>query len=1417
MPSSSSFTRMMDPLVTLESLPGISQGDIAALRQIDIFSVSDLLHFKPVHYAQILKAYSQGLINHHIERAAYLKDEFAAVEVAAVGYLPPNSLRELSARSAQILESFFGIVSINELAEFGLYHAAQRYLTQPEQGFDEAPSAPDELMPGMIGSTHSSVRFSSYVKGQRYQLQGLRIDAQTTDNSFAGLLMSDSVSALMEQKPPLSFYLGYIVHLKQYWRNMGTHLGEVIHSLALAPGESRNIAVIDWYRKQSSSRGETTRIDEQLSNSMTHTRALDEVTQATALEHQRGQTNSEASTSSVGTGLSAGVGGGRSDGGNASGTLPLKELTGIPMDLDLSAASILSSAGGAGGSAVFSHVAQEGVVQTETNSTRQLVSELQQNITDRSVQNASSMRSIRSSVVVTDEQQESEQITTRNVTNYNHMHALTVQYFEVLQKYQVEIDTLDYTPIMYLPYRPITFDFEFIRAHWRVLQALVKQDSARLYQRFASIIERPDYSTEVIDISSDLSVTAITAHIVTLEDSHWALIYRNSSSVEHRVTGLGPKISRDVDFSGRDRIRLDDLVSLEVTAVLPPVAGSPDLSHIQFIKAELDMTIVDEGANETKVSLSVPYTLLARDSKVLFSDLKSEVISALEQQASIVPLDYIKEIELFFNRQRYAATRLLIFSTEREQLSAVLESLHIQSALHPPLPLMELASATPVGFTENFIILKLHQSEQQAAEQSLVLSEAVSTVHGKDQQASFNRPLSGRLKVRKQGECCQIEIELMSSAERSSDDIIAEITLQLHGQGPSYQGSGFIREPSPDGELSISLHKVSLDWQDTKFELYSEFLNQGKVTHYDLEGVISPAVAEPHPLRSSIDCYLRTLRSSFVDLIGQQRVTDTIYLPSAGVFGEAILGRANSAEKIDASRYFNWQDSLIPHTASEIAAIQAGSRDSGISDMNATVTDGNLSIMPPTPLPNSQTAAATLAALGTPGLFRDASGSALLSSTLSTLAEVALQTAQHAGTLAGDARSDALNSAVSLGQQVSDVLASVNSKPSGPIANPSNVTEAGAGINQGLGINNSNQNAFNGENSSQNNNHNQNDNAANNETNVATGASAGANAGAGSSSGGGSGGSGGSSGGSGHGGTQTEIVNVTLRGFVPSQLWALSNAFDINEMSVTSVASTLVDMKDFITTLISEGWDKAVAKSELGNTECADLLRAIFRFEGDDREFSEGDAQGIGSMFELSVQVKLNRATGEIRQVTEQNKAFGTPGLYTQLDSTGNVGDVWWAEGKETDATVFDKTDVNLGDKSLLELGANGRILTLAVLGARPYAPYDGASFGEMKSTIKLGDYVDFELPLKDVFTAVVDRIGLGSVHALFEVSFNWEHGQLKVSVAAEHQYFPCYEVIVDYAGESTSVYTFDARQHGQGPSSLSRSKQSQEGKVTRL
>jgi len=54
--------------------------------------------------------------------------------------------------------------------------------------------------------------------------------------------------------------------------------------------------------------------------------------------------------------------------------------------------------------------------------------------------------------------------------------------------------------------------------------------------------------------------------------------------------------------------------------------------------------------------------------------------------------------------------------------------------------------------------------------------------------------------------------------------------------------------------------------------------------------------------------------------------TEVVPLPSGGVFAEAVLGRFNSAEKVDLKRFWNWQDSPIQITAPEIAPVAAGSR-----------------------------------------------------------------------------------------------------------------------------------------------------------------------------------------------------------------------------------------------------------------------------------------------------------------------------------------------------------------------------------------------------------------------------------------------------------------------------------------------------------
>ncbi|MBK8723759.1 MAG: hypothetical protein IPL95_16340 [Saprospiraceae bacterium] len=149
-------------------------------------------------------------------------------------------------------------------------------------------------------------------------------------------------------------YLGYIVGFKQSWINMGTHLGEIINSLALAPGESRNVLFVEWRRKLNS-RSEDTTANEQLTNSLTHNRALDEVTRITAKEHQSGLTSTANNTVSTASSDSKGF-----NIGNAMSLVAdLTGVVGFPLTVGSQSAANYNS----GSSSVLSNNTQIGTIQ----------------------------------------------------------------------------------------------------------------------------------------------------------------------------------------------------------------------------------------------------------------------------------------------------------------------------------------------------------------------------------------------------------------------------------------------------------------------------------------------------------------------------------------------------------------------------------------------------------------------------------------------------------------------------------------------------------------------------------------------------------------------------------------------------------------------------------------------------------------------------------------------------------------------------------------------------------------------------------------------------------------------------------------------------------------------------------------------
>jgi hypothetical protein len=199
-------------------------------------------------------------------------------------------------------------------------------------------------------------------------------------------------------------------------------------------------------------RKESTDAAEQLSNAVVHNRALDEVARGVAQEHQWGRTTALAATGVAGVGAGVvcccrGCRGRRrrtatgiSVGGLAGAIIGgvLSSETGgwgaIPGLLggSIAGGAAFGMAGAAAGALIGGPAGGIGFLFSDSRGDRSIVSDDRQNIMDMTVQKSSFSRSLRSTIMLDDFQQEKTNAKTFNVTNYNHSHALNLTYFEIL-------------------------------------------------------------------------------------------------------------------------------------------------------------------------------------------------------------------------------------------------------------------------------------------------------------------------------------------------------------------------------------------------------------------------------------------------------------------------------------------------------------------------------------------------------------------------------------------------------------------------------------------------------------------------------------------------------------------------------------------------------------------------------------------------------------------------------------------------------------------------------------------------------------------------------------------------------------------------------------------------------------------------
>lgn len=269
---------------------------------------------------------------------------------------------------------------------------------------------------------------------------------------------------------------GHLLHFKQTWKADGYSLGDLLYSLPLAPCQKKQIAIVDWQRREKNEREERQRAGDEMEAQLSRDRDINEITRAALSEEM------EAGSSSRVGSVAGGIG----------GVFP---------------GGIFGVSGG------YSTSSSE----AWQDSARSLAASSLQQLSDKTKQSASSLRSQRSTVVQTTGQKEDVEVTTEVIANHNHCHAMTVEYFEVLRHFCVEQRLAEVQECLFVPLLMSRFDFAKAQ-RWRdTLNRFLRKD--KLKKAFPAInrildnyrgsdLPKGRYSEEIIQFwTGDLRVS----------------------------------------------------------------------------------------------------------------------------------------------------------------------------------------------------------------------------------------------------------------------------------------------------------------------------------------------------------------------------------------------------------------------------------------------------------------------------------------------------------------------------------------------------------------------------------------------------------------------------------------------------------------------------------------------------------------------------------------------------------------------------------------------------------------------------------------------------------------------------------------------------------------------------------------------
>ncbi len=856
----------------LMHLQGVSATAEAALAEAGMHTVLDLAASALFGVArQVLEA-AQGvgpLGGLAALPADLLDDQARTASAAAVERMGLAVLRTLEAGLAARLEQALPAPTVRDLALWPPARAARR-LMQIAYGVEdvaEDPQAPSELQPRMGRQPVERVLY------QHLLFEGLLPDASAPlpapDDRLQALDaggvewpldLSDALLGQGFQRPGF----GARVTLAQSWTGVGLALGHLLHSVALAPGEATRVAVVDWSRRVATGSREDIAENEVLAQTLERSRALTEVTDAVASEVQRG--DSRFSQTGAGWGIGAAVAG---------------EYKGVTGAVNFG----------------YSRNDAQGSVFSAAQGQRDVASKLAQRVQDRTEQAASLARGRRASIISEVSVQEAERLSTRVVANYNHMHALSVLYFEVVQIYRALTEVVDVEPLLYLPVRPFDFGRSELVERYRGLLAEVALNPAAR-----------DALLGIVRAPSKVAVAGPQAGL--------ARLFLLGFAPSNPPTQFGNALDAD-----------------KLREALGPAARLDGL-ELELHSTQAALTEIQAGS------------LYSPEGRPMGPALSLLTLSgpAGSETLSFKPWAQPRDRRFGLAPGESDTPYRALLANPWRRLDAMRLALAQAAA----------ASTGAVSFELVFVFQRLDARERPTGE-AVQFRASYSTVAGRNDiellRASF------------------VADQAAALASAAADE--PPFALDKHLQANALHYSMALLRRADPALLGLMLGQLKFGGQSLLGQVDPQPL-----AHAGNYLVFRFGAARQADWWSSL---LKERGLAPRDLATQRREA-LVPMPTGGVFAEAVQGRFNAAEKLDLTRFWNWQDSPIPLVPSEIAPLQAGIRTGASAPTPGSLGNANLRQQEGPALPDPSAAVVrALEIAGKGDAFRDMSGmSALL-------------------------------------------------------------------------------------------------------------------------------------------------------------------------------------------------------------------------------------------------------------------------------------------------------------------------------------------------------------------------------------------------------------------------------------------------------